>query len=123
MPVVPETSAFPLSPLTLLAAGRTDFFMLSSLMLVHRQLGLNIEEGRRKVKDVRMHSDSSNFPRREKFFPPTEEERKKKSIIITPNTRKHSSVSVIQSLFDKVVLEARLKLKLQQHNGKHQFAV
>lgn len=43
-PAVAAASGFPLSPLTLLAAGRTDFFMLSSLMLVHRQLALNTEE-------------------------------------------------------------------------------
>lgn len=44
VPVVPATSAFPRSPLALLTAGRTDFFMLSPLMLVHLQLGL---EGKR----------------------------------------------------------------------------
>lgn len=35
VPVAPVTSGFPLSPLTLLAAGRTDFFMLSPLTVVH----------------------------------------------------------------------------------------
>lgn len=48
VPVVPATSGFPRSPLTLLAAGRTDFFMLSPLMLVHLQLSLNMEEGRKR---------------------------------------------------------------------------
>lgn len=66
VPVVPATSGFPRSPLALLTVGRTDFFMLSPLMLVHLQLGLDVEEGRKKVKNVKAHSESSNFPQRKK---------------------------------------------------------
>lgn len=97
VPAAPATSGFPLSPLALLAAGRADFFMLSSLTLVHGQLALNTEEGRRKVKDVRMRSDCSNFPRKKKFFPPTAEREKKK--INRHHTRKHLSVSAIKVEF------------------------
>lgn len=37
-------SAFPRSPLALLAAGRTDFFMLSSVMVMHLQCHLWTED-------------------------------------------------------------------------------
>lgn len=37
-------SAFPRSPLALLAAGRTDFFMLSSVMATHLQCHLWTED-------------------------------------------------------------------------------
>lgn len=96
VPAVPPTSGFPLSPLALLAAGRTDFFMLSSLTLVHGQL--NTEEGRGKVKDVRMRSHSSSFPSKKILSTSRRERERKKSVIITSNSRKHLSVSAI-SLF------------------------
>lgn len=48
VPVVLVASAFPRSPLALLAAGRTDFFILSSLMPIHLQLDLCTEEGRER---------------------------------------------------------------------------
>lgn len=112
---LPATSGFPLSPLTLLAAGRTDFFMLSSPTLVHRQLALKTEEGRRKVKDVRTHSDSSNFPgKKNSFHQQKRGEKKKKSIITTPNSRKHLSVSVIKGFLTTFILEAGLR---QQPGG------
>lgn len=40
VPALAVASAFPRSPLTLLTAGRTDFFILSSLMPIHLQLNL-----------------------------------------------------------------------------------
>lgn len=51
VPVVPATSGFPRSPLALLTAGRTDFFMLSPLMLVHLHLGLDVEGGKEKGEE------------------------------------------------------------------------
>lgn len=45
VPVAAAASAFPRSPLTLLTAGRTDFFILSSLMPIHLQLNLCTKEG------------------------------------------------------------------------------
>lgn len=114
-PAVAAASGFPLSPLTLLVAGRTDFFMLSSLMLVHRQLALNTEEGEEKGEARQKARRQLQVSREEEFFPPTEE-RKKESIIITPNTRKHLYLSVIKvyltSLFWKQSSQQQSALKV-----------
>ena len=45
VPAVAAASAFPRSPLTLLTAGRTDFFILSSLMSIHLQYNLCTKGG------------------------------------------------------------------------------
>ncbi len=45
VPVVAVASAFPRSPLTLFTAGRTDLFILSSLMPIHLQLNLCTKKG------------------------------------------------------------------------------
>lgn len=103
---VPAASGFPLSPLTLLAPGRTDFFMLSSVMLVHRQLALNIREGRRKVKDVTMHNDRSNFPKTKNSF---HQQKRKKEKLSHHHTEQQETLVCFchQSLFDKVCFGSR----------------
>lgn len=53
--VVFWASAFPRSPLALLAAGRIDFFMLSSAMATHLQYHLWTEDGGEEEFSAQTH--------------------------------------------------------------------
>lgn len=77
VPVVPATSGFPRSPLALLAAGRTDFFMLSPLLLVHLQLGLDVEGGKEKGEERRNTQKKLQFSRGKKKKKFRQQKRKK----------------------------------------------
>lgn len=75
VPVVPATSGFPRSPLALLTAGRTDFFMLSPLMLVHLQLGLDVEGGKEKGEERQNAQRELQFSRGKKIISANRRER------------------------------------------------
>ncbi|TNN77593.1 hypothetical protein EYF80_012183 [Liparis tanakae] len=64
---VAVASAFPRSPLALPAAGRTDFFILSSVTPIHLQLNLRTEEGgERMIISRAPKKDNSRFLHRSK---------------------------------------------------------
>lgn len=71
LPVVLVASAFPRSPLALLAAGRTDFFILNSLTPIHLQLDLYAEEREKKSDEHQRGQQQLQFSMVEDFFPQT----------------------------------------------------
>lgn len=69
-PPVVTASDFPRSALPLLTAGRTVFFIVSSLMLKHLRINLYTKRkgDRRKVMCVSLQSNSSSFPWKKNSF-------------------------------------------------------